>query len=348
MDEILQKLIESELLSEETVEVVRKALAVKEQQIEDRVRKQFTETYRADRDNIIRSVEKLIEDRLRVELTEFADDRQNLRRMTAKAARAVAEAEAKAKNRVSGRLKVIEAAIAKQVTEELREFSEDRRLQRESFMKQAREVSARAAKDRVSFIKRGAAVLESIVEGQVRKLMTEYKQDILEAKQNNFGRVMFEAYAAEYRGTFFNESAEAKKLAVELAQTKRKLRRVAESARNQTSQLSAKVNEALSANKMLSERNYRNKKVGDLLSRLDSGKAKRDMKNLLESVPTDKLEKTFARYLSEVAQPSRRPARKSSEVYRLEPGNGRLVERAESAEEDVKTLITDIKRRAAI
>lgn len=354
MEELLKKLIESELLDSDTVDSIKEALAAKEQEIEDRVRKEFSESYKSDQDKLIVAVETMLDDRLRTELTEFAEDRANLRKMTAKATRAIREADSNAKKTLKKKIVTFESLLKDGLTKELEEFAEDRKIQRNSFLKQVKENKARSEKDRAAFVTRGAAVLESLMEGELRKLINEFREDIVEAKRNDFGRRVFEAMAAEYRSTFFNENNEAKKLAKDLKETKVALKKIRESYNSKVTSYKTKLTESENRARKLEESTRRSKTINSLISKLTSGKAKKDMKTILESVPTSKLESTFKRYLSEVAKApagsgrkplseSRGPSRSS--VLR----NGNLSESkvvTDDADADLQSMITRLKRLA--
>jgi hypothetical protein len=121
------------------------------------------------------------------------------------------------------------------------------------------------------------------------------KEDIKVARENNFGRRIFESFASEFSVTHLNDKAETRKLmnALQL-----KDQQLAESVAklDQTKKLvETKEREV----RVIKESNQREKMLSDLLAPLNAEKAS-VMKDLLESVQTPKLQSTFDKYLPAV------------------------------------------------
>lgn len=303
MDELLTKLLESKLLTDETVASIREALESKEAEIEEKVRAEFTETYRRDKSNLIEAIETMLEDRLRNEMAELHEDRKNFRKMTAKATRAIAEADVRAKKDMEKKYSMLEAAIKEQLRPEIQEFREDVTARRTAFLAELNEQKDKAAKAHENFIKRGATLIESITKDQLKKFISDFRVEIKEANQNDFGRRVFESMAAEFRTTFFNENVEAKKLAERLEESERKIARMNRAFTRKLEEATKIAKNAEKSKALIVEQAERKAKIATLLSRISEPTVRKSMKTILEGTSTDRLEKTFKNYLVEMTSP---------------------------------------------
>lgn len=123
------------------------------------------------------------------------------------------------------------------------------------------------------------------------------KEDIQVARENNFGRKIFEAYATEFGATHLNEKAEVRKLHDMLAQKDRKL----DEAIQLTTRAKALVESKERDLRILRESNERENTLGELLRPLNKEKQE-VMRNLLESVQTSRLKNAFEKYLPAVLE----------------------------------------------
>jgi hypothetical protein len=312
MEELLKKIMETELLDDASKKAIaegfQKKLDEARSDIEAKVRKELAERNAADRDRLIEACERMIKDGLERELKELVVEHAQAKRMSARAAKAIAEADRRADRKTQARLAVVEKWLRDQLVAEMRELHADQKLNRKATLAAINETREQSERARRAFIRNGAKVLENLVEKQLKGKLKELHEDIREAKKNDFGRRVFEAFMVEMRRSFFNENDEAKKLASKLAEAEQKLNEqnaLLEAERKSKDSVIAKEREQ---RRKLEESVRRGKTMSALLSRL-TGQARTEMKALLEAAPTDRLEATFKKFLPSVTT-AKGPAKK--------------------------------------
>jgi hypothetical protein len=193
------------------------------------------------------------------------------------------------------RLKKLEGFIVEQVTKEMTEFEADKAKLNEERVRLHAEAKEKLAETQKQFIARASKMVQETINAQLTKEFTVLKEDIEEARKNNFGRKLFEAYAMEFMSSFYSESSEVKKVQAQLNESQNKLTRVMEQAEKQQKLLEAASRKA----KLAEEKATRTKVLSDLLSTLD--KSKRSiMEGFLATVKTENLKESYNRYLPAV------------------------------------------------
>lgn len=326
MLDAFKQLVESGVMTEETTQVVEAAFAAKIQENRELVtaelREEFAQKYNHDKSLIVEAVDKMLSERLTAEMVELHNDKK-----------ALAEAKAQYKQRIAQDAQVLESFVIKQLSKEMSEFQGDRKKVSENFNKLenfivhalAKEINefaidkrdlaetkvklVREAKHKFedikqSFIKRSAQVVETAVTKKLTSEIKQLKEDINSARNNDFGRKIYEAFAQEFAGSFLNEKSETSKLLKIIAKKEQELAE-AKNAVTEKGHLIESAQREIRVTKDLMER--RNV-MGELLGPLDANK-REIMKELLESVPTKKLNESFDKYLPAVMEgQSRKPA----------------------------------------
>ena len=165
------------------------------------------------------------------------------------------------------------------------------------------------------------------------------------AKENNFGRRIFESFAGEFSVTHLNDKAETRKLMQKLEDKDRQLAESITQINNTKKLVESKEREV----RIIKESNIREKMMTELLSTLNEEKAG-VMQNLLESVQTGKLQATFDKYLPAVLNTgSNKKAVKSSltESKMISEVTGDKAAKQEVDMEQRDNVI-DIKRLAGL
>lgn len=299
MDEILKKLLESELLDKATADAIKAKVTEVEAAAESRVKKRLEALYKDDQRRLVAATEAMIKEGIDKAISDIAAERKTLSKLTAKAAKAIAEADKRAERKARKIAEALGVMVEDCLTKEMGEFHEERKAERAKTVKAIRESRASIERDRQAFIKRGAVVLETIIDGQVGAKIKELANDIREARRSDFGRKIFESFAAEFRTSFYNESAEAKKLSLKLAEATKQLKAVKAQAAKKIEVLESDRRRAVTKAKVLQEQSARGKEIASLLSRVPAS-GRQQMKALLEAQPTDKIRSAFKRYLPEV------------------------------------------------
>ena len=348
MLEALKSLFENNVISEDIKASIEEAWAEKitenRQQVTAELREEFAQKYDHDKSVMAEAVEKMVEDRLGVEITEFADDRTKLAEARAKYHVAMRENADLLKNFVvaqlgkevselhedqkamSTKFGKLEEFVVEALAKEIAEFHEDKKDLAETKVRLIREAKKHLNTVKEKFVKNGAKVVENTVAKTLTKEIGQLKEDIDVARKNDFGRKLFETFAEEYTTSYLNEKSETAKL---LSVVELKDKQLAE----------AKATEI----KRINEAAERNKVINGLIEPLS--KDQRDiMTDLLESVQTSNLNKSFNKYLPAVIDGNAPAKKKAKLVEAKEVTGNRETNVSSKADENV----VDIRRLAGL
>jgi hypothetical protein len=192
-------------------------------------------------------------------------------------------------------LEKLEKFIVHQLAREITEFAQDKRDLVETKVRLVSEAKAKMQDLGTRFVKRSAAKLSESIGHQLKSELNQLYEDIKVAKENNFGRRIFEAYAAEFGATYLNEKAEMRKLHNIITAKSQQL----EEATRINQKFKTLVEHKERDLRVLKENNRRNQILEDLLSPLNREKQE-VMRNLLENVQTIRLKSAFEKYLPAV------------------------------------------------
>lgn len=362
MQDFVQQLLENDVISEEMKSEIESAWQSKIQENRELVtrelREEFAQKYEHDKSAMVEAVEDMLADRLQAELGEFAEDRQGL-----------IEARAKYIQKMKNDSVTMESFVLQNLKKELAELHEDRKAvannvaKLESFIVDAlakeiaefhvdkqdlAETKVRLVKEsrdkfesvKKEFLKRSVKVVENTISEGLRTEMTQLKEDIETARQNDFGRRIFESFASEYATSHLNEKSETAKLLKVVQQKQQELEEAAQIVAEAKQEVESRESEI----KKITESQQRAEVMNELLGPL--GKDKREvMSELLESVQTNKLQKAFDKYLPAVMDGGR-PAKKALTEAKEVTGN---KEQAQTASTESKGAeIFDIRRLAGL
>jgi len=234
MLDALKTLFENDVVSEEVRSEIEEAWnnKIKEnrQAVTAELREEFAKKYEHDKSTMVEAVDTLVSERLAEEIAEFAEDRKQLAEAKAKYAvkmrenanvlqkfvtkqlsEEVSELH-KDQKAIAEKFATLEEFVVEALSKEIAEFHEDKKDLAETKVKLIREAKTKFAEVQNAFIKKGAAkVAETVSKGLVQEI-TSLKEDIEEARRNDFGRRLFEAFANEYSTSYLNEKSETAKL----------------------------------------------------------------------------------------------------------------------------------------
>lgn len=290
------------------------------------LREEFAQKFEHDKSVMIESMDKFLNDKVRGEMNEFAVDKKALVEERVKYKARVAEniktlerfvAENLAKEiqelrkdrtKMSRNVHKLEDFVLKQLAEEVKEFHSDKKALAEQRVKLVKEGKRELVETKRKFVKKAAAVIEESINKALRSEITSFRKDIMEARNNDFGRRIYEAFASEYMTSYLNENGEVRKLSKEMKAMMAKLDEAKVELAKQK-QLNEQSELKLRATK---DRLTRQKTLNELMGPL--GKKQRAvMEELLTTVKTEKLAESFKKYLPAVLNEdthTRRPARK--------------------------------------
>jgi len=227
-------------------------------------------------------------------------------------------------------------ALAREITE----FAQDKRDLVETKVRLVAEARGKLESLKARFVKESANKMSQAISNHLKTELTQLHEDIKTARENSFGRRIFEAYAAEYGATHLNEKAEVRKLQNIIVDVKNQLKESAAAQREAEILAETKEREV----RIIKESNERQRTMDELLSPLN--REKQDvMRNLLESVQTSRLKNAFEKYLPAVLAENR-PA-KARQVIAESVSEVTGDKSARSLDEDRSNVI-DLKRLAGL
>ena len=363
MLDIVKQLFENNVISEEIKSEIESAWNSRIQENRDQVsaelREEFAQKYEHDKQAMVEAVDNMINDRLAAELKELAEDRQGL-----------IEARAQYVAKMSQDSKTMESFILQKLASELHELHEDRRQvaanfsKLESFIMDAlakeiaefhtdkkdlaetkvtlvRESRAKFEAAKNNFIAKASKIVESVVTKGLTSELSQLKEDIEEARRNDFGRRIFESFASEYASSHLNEKSETAKLLKVVAEKEAQI----EEAKAEMEKTAALVESKELEIRRVKDTATRKEIMGELLSPL-AGDKRSVMNQLLESVSTEKLHLAFEKYLPAVMEGS--TSKKKTALTEGKEVTGNKEAQTITGGESKAAEIFDIRRLAGL
>ena len=317
MIDAISKLVESGAISEDVQKGIQEAwdLKIKEnkEQVGAELREEFAKRYEHDKANMIEAIDTMMNEKLSEEITKFVEDRKALAQEKIAYKENVGKHSAKLESFILSKLneelkelhsdrkgvhenfKKMEEFVVNALAKEIKEFHEDKKGVVETKVKLVAEAKKQMAKMKEAFITRSAKVVESAVNKKLAEELKSLKEDITAAREVNFGKKIFEAFASEYQNSYLNEKSETSKLMKVVDETTLKLKDAEKVIEEKQAVIESKIAES----KRQADLMERKEKMAEMLKPL--GKEKSEvMSQLLESVSTAKLEASFNKYLPHV------------------------------------------------
>ncbi len=338
-------------VKEQLKEAWDEQLSEAKEEVAAEMREEFAQKFEHDKGTMVESINQFLEEKVRAELSEFAEDkkalaeekvvyRKKLKAFESFLAQGLAkEVKELREDRVkaSTSLKQLEGFVIEQLSEEIKDLHADKKALVEQKVKMVKEGKSVLAEAKRDFLVKASKLVESNIDTLLRNEITQYRDDIVSARENDFGRRVFEAFAAEYMTSHLNESSEAKKLQSILSVKEDEIGKLNESLKKKTGLVESAQRKATAAKDLLS----RDRVMSKLLSPL-GGDKKIVMKDLLESVQTDKLEKSFNKYLPAVLNEGQKRNVESSTVINeslVEKTGDRAVAQTKTSEGDLAEIV---------
>jgi hypothetical protein len=189
----------------------------------------------------------------------------------------------------------LEKFVIKALSEEIQEFAKDKQDVVETKVQLVREAKLKLAELQKKFIAQSAQLVKESVSYKLENELTQLKEDIQTARENNFGRRLFEAFASEFAITHLNENTEIAKLTKALEQKEAVIAEAKKSAAEKTALVESKDREI----RIIKDSQERQQTLIELLKPLNKEK-QTVMVSLLENVQTDKLKSAYEKYLPAV------------------------------------------------
>ena len=362
MLDALKTLFENNVISGEIKESIEMAwdakIAENREQVTHQLREEFAQKYEHDKDVMIEAVNRMISDTIRDEIVEFAEDRKSLAEMKVKYAKKMANDTSVMKEFVTrqlasevrelhedqvamaGKFGTLEQFVVEALAQEITEFYKDKQELANTKVRLVREGREQIKKVKQEFVQRAAVMVESVVNKTLRSEMSSLKEDIETARRMDFGRKLFEAFAAEYQTSYLNEKSETAKLLKVIDMKDLALQEAADAVVKAEKILESKQAEIAK----LHESQERKEIMSELLAPLNS-EQRSIMHELMESVKTSKLNESFEKYLPAVIA-GNAPQKKQALVEAKEITGNKISNTNRSSEDD--SNIIDIRKLAGL
>jgi hypothetical protein len=357
MLDAFKKLFESGMISEEIKADIENAWNTKLQETRDQLtaelREEFAQRYEHDRGVMIESLDKMVSDKMEAEIVEFVEDRKGL-----------AEAKAQYEAKMTKDTELLESFILQNLAKELGEFQKDRQKVAENFAKLeafvvealaqeiteftetkvrlVQEAKNKFAEIKQTFIKKSAAIVENVVSKKLNSEIVQLREDIDSARQNDFGRKIYEAFSSEFMTSYVNEKSATSRLLKIIDKKELELKEAKTALDQKQKVVESKEREARIAQDLME----RKEMMQELLAPL-SGDKRAVMNQLLESVKTEKLSLAFDKYLPAVMEGKAQTKAPKQALNESKEVTGDKPSKPITAEAGIDNLI-DIRKLAGL
>ena len=317
MLDAIKPLLDSGIVNEDTKLAISEAWEAKltetREQVRAELREEFAGRYEHDKSIMVEALDKMVTESLNAEIHEFKAEKQALAEdrakfnsrmvesagrfdnfMVTKLAEEIQELRSDRKNYENSIAK-LEQFVIKALAEEIQEFEADKRAVVETKVQLVAGAKQKLAELQNAFIQRSAELVKESVTTKLESEMTQLKEDIQLARENMFGRRLFEAFASEFAVTHLNENKEIAKL----HQIVEAQKAVVAEARRAADEKAVLVESKEKEIRIIKESQERTVKLAEWMKPLNKEKSA-VMSELLESVQTDKLQSAFDKYLPAV------------------------------------------------
>jgi predicted DNA-binding protein len=322
MFDVIKPLLDSGIINEDTRQAISEAWEAKLSEAREAVRaelrEEFARRYEHDKGVIVEALDKMVTESLAAELAEFAEDKRRLAEdrvqfkahmkessnkfnsfMVSKLSEEIQELRNDRRN-TSEAVAKLQSFVARTLAEEIREFAQDKQAVVETKVRLIANANAKLDELKEKFVARSAKLVKESITKNLDAELTQLKEDIQTARENMFGRRLFEAFASEFAVTHLNENREIHKLQTIISQKDQQLQEATQVAEKHSKLVESKEREI----KVIRESAERRDTLNELLKPLNREKAT-VMRELLESVQTEKLRTAFDKYLPAVLNDSK-------------------------------------------
>jgi len=364
MFDAIKPLLDAGIINEDTRTAINEAWETKlneaRETIRAELREEFAQRYEHDKSVMVDALDNMVTEALSAEISEFAEEKQALAEDRVKFKRHMTESAGKFdqfmvnklaeeikelredRKQYQNSIKGLEQFVIKALAEEIKEFEQDKQKVVEARVRLVSEAKTKLDELKSQFIKRSATLVKEAVATNLETELTQLKEDIQVARENMFGRRLFEAFAGEFAVTHLNENKEIAKLQAAVERKEQQLKE-AKTIMGKTAMLVESKEKEI---KIIKESQDRKSKMSELMKPLNAEKAA-VMSELLESVQTDKLQNAFEKYLPAVLNNT--PVKKQTRSVISE---GRTAVTGDKAAKvsatDTATNVIDIKRLAGL
>jgi hypothetical protein len=363
MLDAIKPLLDSGIINEETQASLNEAweskLTEARETIRAELREEFAGRYEHDKNVMVEALDKMVTEQLSAELNEFAEEKKALAEdrvkfkthmiesagkfndfLVTKLAEEIKELRSDRKTQTEAVAK-LEKFVIHALAEEIKEFDQDKKAVVETKVKLVAEAKQKLAELQGQFVKRSATLVKEAVANNLGSELAQLKEDIQTARENMFGRRLFEAFASEFAVTHLSENKEFAKLKAEL-ETKDQV--IAES-QKAIAEKEALVESKNREVKVITESITRKEKLAELFKPLNKEKAD-VMSSLLEGVQTERLQAAYEKYLPAVLNNS--SVKKAEKPVLAESRVEMTGDKSAKDDADANNNVIEIRRLAGL
>ena len=365
MLDAIKPLLDSELLSEEAQQEISEAWESKLNEARETVRaelrEEFAQRYEHDKTVMVEALDRMVTEGLEAEIQAVQAEKQQLAEdrvkfqskmkenstkfndfMVTKLAEEIGELRKDRKMHTEG-VQKLEQFVVHALAREIQEFATDKQDVVNTKVRLVREARKQLETLKARFVTESAKKMSNAVSTHLKAELGQLQEDIKVARENNFGRRIFEAYATEFGATHLNEKQEVRKLHDIIAAKDTKLSEAIRFTQKAKVLVESKEREI----RMIKESNERETAMEELLAPLNSEKQE-VMRNLLESVQTKRLAGAFEKYLPAVLE-DRSVKTKSVITETVSVATGDKSARSPDADQvEQRSNVIDLKRLAGL
>jgi len=263
------------------------------------IHEKLSEQYTSDLNKIQEAFGKYLEERIKPHVKELQEGVSEVDAIKIKYATATTKIKESAQKHIKKKISAMENIVENVIKSELKELHEDVVANRKATLQSITENNNKAKSDREKFKLKAAKVMENIINVKVPAQLEPLREDIIAARQDNFGREIFEAFQTVFRRNHYSVSSELKSLLAENKKLKVVAAKTKSKAAKAISESKAAEKAATTAYTRLTEANKRQANMNRLLKPL-TGMSKTQMKTLLEATKTDRMDATFRKALPQI------------------------------------------------
>jgi hypothetical protein len=363
MLDVIKPLLDSELINEEAKEEIQEAweakLAETRKSIGAELREEFAHRYEHDKQNMVEAIDRMVTESLTTEIEAVKSEKSQLEEDRVKFNAKMKESAQKFDSFLVKKLaeeitdlredrkqqkvtmEKMEQFVVKALAREITEFAEDKKDVIETKVRLVAEAREKLEALKEKFISESASKMTTAVAKHLKAELSQLHEDIKVARENSFGRKIFEAFASEFVGTHLNENEEIRKLKATIEGKDQQLHETTAKLDETNKLVETKDKEV----NMIKDKNVREAKLTELLSPLNTEKEE-VMRNLLESVQTTRLENAFEKYLPAVLSEDVVKSKKTKLTESVKEVTGDKASQ-KKAEED-NTNVIDLRRLAGL
>lgn len=365
MLDALKPLLDSDLINEETRAEISEAWESKLEEARESVRaelrEEFAQKYEHDKQTMVEAIDRMVTESLTAEMAEMKEEKAKLAEDRVNQVNKMKEAAEKFNNFMVTKLaeelkdlrqdrKVqtetvakLEQFVVKALAEEIKEFAQDKQDVVETKVKLVAEAREKLEELKTKFVKESSEKMTNAVAKHLKAELSQLHEDIKVARENTFGRKIFEAFASEFGATHLNENAEIRKLVDAIAEKDQQIAEATEKLNETTQLVESKEKEIV----VIKESNERQAKLDELLAPLNDEKAE-VMTNLLEGVATKKLEAAFNKYLPAVLNENVVKSKKTTLTESVKEVTGDKDKQVKEVNEEEDGNIINLRKLAGI